>query len=255
MDIQTYEKIYSVLESSNLKSVSKDFCVEEGVLSNILNQKMVRSNKALYHRVAKDADTLLKRWEGGESFVSLSRKTGFSPVLMSLILLKRRGMTRREIQKMLRNPDAVEDKRLRKELSAVVKKDFLFSPRAHSLQREKARIGEEVIRNWLLQGGSVFLTEKEIKKRGYLKTPDFLLNGPLKVDGMDINWVDSKGLFGDGVEHRRLLKKQLLKYIELFGTGMVVYWYGFVDSIAEIEPMMLIKDNTYFGVDNAKDVR
>lgn len=253
MDIRTYEKIYSVLESSNIKSVSRDFCVSEGVLSSILSQKMVRSNKALYHRVAKEADAFLKRWEDGESFVFLSNETGLSPVLMSIILLKCRGMTRREIQKMLRNPDMVNDKRLGRELSEVVKKDRLFSPHAHSLQIERAKIGEEIIRNWLLEKDIDFLTEKELKKRGDLKTPDFLLENPLKIDDMDINWIDSKGLFGDEAEHRRLLKKQFLEYIELFGAGMVVYWYGFVDSIVEKESKTLIKDNTYFGVDNARD--
>ncbi len=254
MDVRTYEKIYSVLESSNIKSVSKDFCIGEGVLSIILNQKMIRSNKALYHRVAGEADTLLKQWEDGESFVSLSNATGLSPVLMSIILLKRSGMGRREIQKMLKNPNAVKDKRLGGELSEVVKRDFLFSPHAHSLQRDRAKTGEEVVRNWLLKRGTAFLTEKEIKKRGDLKTPDFLLEKPLKIDGMDIIWIDSKGLFGDEKEHRRLLKKQFLEYIELFGAGMAVYWYGFVDSIVEKESGVLIKDNTYFGVDNAQGI-
>ncbi len=156
---------------------------------------------------------------------------------------------------MLSDPDLVEDERLKNELSVVVKEDFLFSPRAHSLQREKARIGEEVIRNRLIRRDVAFLVEEEIKKRGYSKTPDFLLDEPLKIGGLDIKWIDSKGLFGDAVEHRRLLKKQFVEYVELFGAGMAVYWYGFVDSIAEGESKILIKDNTYFGVDNARDIR
>jgi hypothetical protein len=250
MDIPTYEKIYSVLESSNIKSVSKDFCVDETVLNCILNQKMVRGNKALYHKVVDGADALLERWEGGESFLSLSRETGLSPVLMTIILLKHRGTTHRGVQKMLRKPDNVDDKRLRRELSEVVENDRLFSPHAHTLQVRRAKWGEQLIENWLLEKGIDFLTEEKIKKHGNFKTPDFLLKKPLKIEGSVISWIDSKGLFGDEEEHRRLLKKQFLEYVEMFGGGMVVYWYGFVDSIAEDNSNILIKDNTYFGVDN-----
>jgi hypothetical protein len=249
MDIHTYEKIYSALDSSNIKSISGDFDVDEDVLTCILNQKMVRSNKKLYHRVVNEADALLKRWVGGESFMSLSDEMGLSPVLMSIILLKQRGTTRKGVQQMLRNPDIVDDERLRKELSEVVENDNLFSPHAHSLQVRRARRGEELIENWLLEKDIDFLTENEIKKHGD-KTPDFLLKKPLNIDNTDISWIDSKGLFGDEEEHRRLLKKQFLEYIEFFGGGMVVYWCGFVDSIAEDNSSVLIKDNTYFGVDN-----
>lgn len=252
MDAHTYKKIYSVLDSSNIKSVSRDFCIGEGVLSSILNQKMIRSNKALYHIVAKKADVLLERWEDGESFVSLSNETGLSPVLVAIILLKHSGITKKETKKMLRNPNTVEDKRLGRELSEVVENDNLFSPHAHSLQVERAKMGEDAIKNWLLRKGVIFLTEEEIKKRGDLKTPDFLLKSSLKIDGLEINWIDSKELFGDEEEHRRLLKKQFSEYIELFGPGLAVYWYGFVDSIVEKEPKVLIKDNAHFGVDNVQ---
>lgn len=253
MDARTYEKIYAVLETSNVSSVSRDFCVEEGVLLSILNQKMLRTNKALYHRVAKDADALLERWADGESFVSLSRETGLSPVLISAILLKRTGMTRKEIQKMLKNPDKAEDRRLRKELSGVVEEDVLFTPRAHSLQLKRAKECEEAIGTWLSGKGIEFLTEEKIKKYGK-KTPDFLLKSRLKIDDVDISWIESKALFGDEQEHRRLLKKQFLEYAEIFGPGMVVYWYGFVDSIAGWSDV-LIKDSAYFGGDNARDIQ
>lgn len=255
MDARIYKKIYSMLEPSNIKRVSRDFSVDEWVLSNILNQKLQRSDKALYYKVVNDGGPLLERWENGESFVSLSKEMGFSTVLMALILLKHRGMGRREIQKMLKCPEGIKDRRLSRELSEVVKKDFIFSPNAHLLQREKARMGEEFIRDWLLGKDIDFLTEKEIKERGGTKTPDFLLENPLKIDGMGICWIDSKGLFGDESEHRRFLKKQFLEYIELFGAGMVVYWYGFVDSVIEKEQRVLVKDNTYFGIDNALYIR
>jgi hypothetical protein len=252
MDVHTYEKIYSQLDSSNIKSISADFGVNEDVLTCILNQKMLRGNKALYHKVANNADALVGRWNSGESFLSLSDEIGLSPVLMSIILLKRTGLSRKGVRQMLKNPEDIEDARLKRELGEVVKKDDLFSPRAHSLQIERARMCEEAINNWLLDKDVEFITEDQLKKYGDSKTPDFLLKSPLNIENKEVRWIESKGLFGDAEEHRRLLDKQFLEYIEFFGEGMVVYWYGFLDPIIEENPGVLVKDSTYFGADNVK---
>jgi hypothetical protein len=252
MDIHTHKKIYSQLDSSNIKSISADFGLTDDVLKCILNQKILRNNKALYHKVANDAEALLGRWRDGESFMSLSDETGLSPVLMSIILLKRTGISRKGVRQMLRNPEGIEDERLRRELGEVVNGDNLFSPRAHSLQTERAVMCEEEIGRWLKEKDIQFLTEEKIKKYAATKTPDFLLKSPLDIDSKRISWIESKGLFGDAEEHRRYLKKQFLEYIRFYGAGMVVYWYGFVDPISEENSEVLVKDSTYFGVDNAK---
>lgn len=250
MDRSTYEKIYSLLDSSNIDSISADFGVGDGVLKCILNQKILRSNKALYHKVANNSGALLERWKGGESFVSISDDTGLSPVLVSIILLKCDGISRKGARKMIKNPKDIEDKRLRRELLEVVKKDNLFSPRAHSIQVDRARMCERTIKNWLEEKDVDFLTEEQIKEYVITKTPDFLLKSPLNIDSRDISWIESKGLFGDAEEHRRHLNKQFLEYVRFFGAGMVVYWYGFLDSIAEENSGILVKDSTYFGAEN-----
>jgi hypothetical protein len=255
MDIRTYKEIYDLLDSSNIKSISADFGLSDDVLKCILSQKMLRSNKALYHKVANNSKALLERWEDGESFAALSDETGLSPALISIILLKHRGMTRKAVQKMLKNPGAIEDERLKREIAEVVKGDNLFSPRAHSLQVERARKCEEGIGVWLKEKDIKFLTEGEIKKYATTKTPDFLLKSPLDIDSIHITWIESKGLFGDAEEYRRHLKKQFSEYIKFFGAGIVVYWYGFVDSLSEENSEILVKDSTYFGVDHVEYIQ
>jgi hypothetical protein len=252
MDRSTYEKIYSLLDSSNIDSISADFGVGEGVLKCILNQKILRSNKALYHKVANNSEALLGRWKGGESFMSISNDTGLSPVLVSIILLKRDGVSRKGARKMIKNPGDIEDERLRKELLEVVEKDNLFSPRSHSIQVDRARMCEGAIKNWLKGKDVEFLTEEQIKKHVITKTPDFLLKSKLNIDSKDINWIESKGLFGDKEEHRHHSNKQFLEYVNLYGAGMVVYWYGFLDSIAEENSGILVKDSTYFGAEEVE---
>ncbi len=252
MDRRTHEKIYSMLDSSNIDSISADFEVAEGVLKCILNQKILRGNKALYHKVANNSEALLGRWKGGESFMSISDDTGLSPVLVSIILLKRDGTSRKGARKMIKNPKDIEDERLKRELLEVVEHDNLFSPRAHATQVDRARKCEGAIKNWLEEKGIDFLTEEQIKKHVITKTPDFLLKSKLNIDSKDINWIESKGLFGDKEEHRRHLNKQYLDYVDLYGAGMAVYWYGFVDSLTEENPEVLVKDSTYFGAEEVE---
>lgn len=252
MDEHTYNEIYSQLEGSTIKSISLDFGVNGDVLTCILNQKLVRTNKALYHKVSNRAEDLLERWISGESIVSLSDEIGFSPVLMSLILLKRHGISRRKVRQMLKNLEEVEDARLKNELSEVLKNDNLFTQHAHSLQVKRARMCEEEIGKWLKDRGIQFLDEEEIKKHTSTKTPDFLLKGSLKINSTKVTWIESKGLFGDAEEHRRFLDKQFLEYVKIYGAGVVVYWYGYVDSIVEENSEILIMDSTNFGVDDVK---
>jgi hypothetical protein len=69
----------------------------------------------------------------------------------------------------------------------------------------------------------------------FSKTPDCLFGQPLRFDGTHISWIESKANFGDAVEFRRNAKKQLVPYTELFGEGIVVYWFGHVKGLVPPE--------------------
>ncbi|HEV2428246.1 MAG TPA: TPD domain-containing protein, partial [Thermoplasmata archaeon] len=59
--------------------------------------------------------------------------------------------------------------------------------------------------------------------------------------GQKIAWIESKANFGDDVELKKNLRRQLGPYTELFGEGAVVYWYGYVDN-ADSPPGILLWD-------------
>jgi len=97
---------------------------------------------------------------------------------------------------------------------------------------------------WLDRHGIGFRTEKDLRGK-YQKTPDALLDEPIVIYGQKLTWIESKANFGDDVELRKNLRRQLGPYTEIFGEGAVVYWYGFVDG-AESPPGILLWDAEMF---------
>ena len=51
------------------------------------------------------------------------------------------------------------------------------------------------------------------------------------VNGLKVSWIESKANFGDIVEMKKNLSKQLVPYVKLFGKGIVVYWFGYVTDV------------------------
>ena len=67
---------------------------------------------------------------------------------------------------------------------------------------------------------------------GVSRTGDWCTaNIPIAVDGFIVNWIESKALFGDPEAHHGYLRDQLWSYLNRFGSGMVIYWSGFVSSL------------------------
>lgn len=70
------------------------------------------------------------------------------------------------------------------------------------------------------------------EKKAVVKTPDFLFPHPVVINGHTVNWLESKATFGDREETRRNMTRQLMPYVDLFGPGLVIYWYGHTQTVA-----------------------
>lgn len=244
MNEQKYKKIYDKLKCvEDINRISKAYSVNTGAISNILHQKTVRNVMKYHSRMVNKAPTLVRSWKRGDTILELARKYNFPPVLLASIILKEMGYKSKTVVK---NPHVLEDKRLRYELIKANDVDFCYSPRAHSVQSGQGRMGEELIREWLINCDLEFVTESDMNKGSNTKTPDFLLSEPFKVDGIDVKWIESKAVFADKKEHNRYQLKQFSFYEDLFGPGMVVYWYGFLDTI--VPSNYMITDYTFFKV-------
>ncbi len=111
----------------------------------------------------------------------------------------------------------------------AAKVDLMYSRWGTEEQSVRGREAEEQIEAWLRSRNVEFKTQAEINHHSG-KTPDFLLDKPVPLDGWNICWIESKTSFGDGEQLRSDYRRQLSHYVTHFSTGMVVYWNGFVSD-------------------------
>jgi hypothetical protein len=227
-----YKIVYGELGvGSDLRELSVRHGLKIDTLTSILHQKIVRETMHKHHKIQAMAHKLKNRWQQGETIPELAKEINFPPVMTAWITLEAKGLSRSVFRAMLKNPDRIPDKRLKKEITTAIKQDLVYSPDAIADQMKRSKMVEEKIRKWLLKKGITFIDEKEAKEKNHKKTPDFLLKKTLPSEKQKIHWVECKASFGDETEVKRDYRKQLRHYVELYGSGIVVYWDGFLENI------------------------
>ncbi|UCH90233.1 MAG: TPD domain-containing protein [Thermoplasmata archaeon] len=228
MLLKEHRKISNRLKKySDIERLSKTTKYEEDLLLVLYTQKVVRKATARFYKVKSRSQALHRLWKNGKSIYAIAKHIDFPPVLLGLIILSEEGISRKMYRNFLNDLDRAPTPRLKRELAQVAKKDHIYSPEGYDIQTERGRKSELAINDWLREHGVKFRIEAELRNQ-YPKTPDFLLDKPINVRGTDISWIESKGTFGDTHEIQKNLRSQLQPYREMFGCGMVIYWYGFI---------------------------
>lgn len=77
------------------------------------------------------------------------------------------------------------------------------------------------------------------------KTPDIRLLVPMAVrDAASrwrvVTWVDSKAMFGDRDTFSSEHSAQLLGYVNRFGPGLVIYWFGCEEALRDADQDVMV---------------
>ncbi|MBN1389512.1 MAG: C15orf41 family protein [Candidatus Thermoplasmatota archaeon] len=212
----------------------------------VYTQKTIRDVTSRYQRVRSKLPGLVKRWRSGRSLLDISRELDFSPVMTGyLILTSQSEWGKSTFRNMINDPRSIKDPKLRKELIDVRDNDPIYSPEGNLVQRRRGLKGEARMKEWLDDREIPYKREEDLRATGG-KTPDFLLERPIYLRGEKVNWIESKASFGDMREVRKNLKNQLLSYRELFGSGMVIYWFGILDDLP-VEEGIIIETEEVLG--------
>jgi len=248
MKYNDFKNLYDQLKTpSDVKRLTNELSLDEELLTVIYTQRTVRDTTKKFYRVQRHAPRILSEWKGGRSMLSLSEKYEFPPMLMGLMIFQANGCSKKQFWKLVRDPHSITDKRVRREIEEITREDCIYSPWGTELQYKRGTWGESQLESWLKKHHLTYKTEKDLRGE-FPKTPDCLLDEPIRVNGWEINWIESKASFGDKVEINKNVRKQLEPYTELFGEGLVVYWFGFVDEIERPEGIY-ITDSSLLHMD------
>ena len=241
MDRETYRRLFdSLVTYDDVRRIAHAEHLDEELLFVIHTHRVTRDATRRFYVVKRQIGRLASGWRKGRTILDIAHEWKFPPVLMGQMLLTELKIPRKKVWQTFLHPDTAPDARLRSEVEAVVAADPIYSPAGMEAQRERGRKGEARLYDWLKRHGIGYRTEVDLRGK-YAKTPDALLDEPIIFYGQKLQWIESKANFGDDVELRKNLKRQLGPYTELFGEGAVVYWYGFVDG-ADSPPGILLWD-------------
>ncbi|CAG9821839.1 unnamed protein product [Phaedon cochleariae] len=233
---QSYDTLYSILalEIRNRMKINHP-------RSQMNQQKFWE----IYQKSIENCDKL-------GTIVRMAEKFDTSPCLLAKVILNQyfekehccEDVPLSNINIYLRDTTLIPDMHLAAEVFLCTLYDNIYSPLTESMRSSLGQQYEIKLYKEVMNLGLGFRDEEHLRKHGYDKTPDCKLDVPIIIDGFVVNWIESKALFGDEDIHRDYMKNQYLSYWNRFGSGMILYWFGYLKTILEPnDKRFIIKDH------------
>ena len=240
-----------VVQVNDFETFARKWRITFKAAKSIYGNEIVHTVKKRFHILKRKTHSFFNRWKEGESIVEIARSQFFPPVLIARFLLEYMGYSKAEITACIRDPHQIHfrpdinNQRLIHDIVEAHTKDFVYSSAADEKSRKLGEMGENRLEKWLKERDISFRNEDDLAadedhRERHGKTPDILLDKQITVNGMKIKWIESKSLFGTPKEMNRHNSDQFQPYLNLFGNGLVVYWYGFT--------MDVLNDRNFFVV-------
>ncbi|XP_058831281.1 CDAN1-interacting nuclease 1 [Topomyia yanbarensis] len=212
------------------------------MLGSILAREVRQRLKQSHAKISARAEDLLadyarksKATKSLDVLLKMAISLRIPPLsLCRIILLKKYpSKAKSDITEMIRNPDLIQDSLLGANVGYCIYNENMEGPITDTIRR---CIGEEYemkLKKMARDAGLVFHDEGDLRRTGYDKTPDLKLAIPCLYKGRVVNWIESKASFGDMETHLSYVRDQLISYGNRFGSGIVIYWFGYLDMIAD----------------------
>ncbi|XP_011134909.1 uncharacterized protein C15orf41 homolog [Harpegnathos saltator] len=223
------------------------------ILSLEIQQKMKVNHVKLFGNNKSYYDSYLEAINNREPtgiLLRIAKDIDASPALLARNVLERYCMfenanaSKNLITKLFKDTTLIRDKDLAYEIYLCLLYDDLYGPIADAMGICIGQEYEIKLENSLIQRNIAFRNEEHLRLRGYDKTPDIKLEVPIAVNGCLINWIESKARFGNAEVHQKYMKEQFLSYWNRFGSGLVIYWFGFLETLNKsTEKRFIIMDH------------
>ncbi|XP_057870108.2 uncharacterized protein LOC131076795 isoform X2 [Cryptomeria japonica] len=172
----------------------------------------------------------ISRYIAGDEILNLSNDSGLPPCLLC----------RFQINSNAEENGVVSTARVIEDVQKCVECDQVVSPCVEMVRRVTGLEYEHLLRRRLQKLEIPFQSEEALRAAGFSKTPDIKLEVPIGVCGRIVNWIDSKASFGDEYSHKTQGVQQFQMYVNRFGPGLVIYWFGFIDELNDHSDVLLL---------------
>eukprot|EP00743_Colponemidia_sp_Colp-15_P004297 GILK01004635.1.p1 GENE.GILK01004635.1~~GILK01004635.1.p1 ORF type:complete len:283 (-),score=28.43 GILK01004635.1:537-1385(-) len=246
MRLDVYTSLCAKLGSrANIESLSQQYNVPYDTLVSMYGQKYqeeIRKTQHI-HKRPQAIRQYLQWYEEGQHIALIAQQIGYSSYLLARLILEHKlEVGKPVISQLMKDPSRIAEPRLREEVVTCIEEDANYSPYIDRIRRLTGLEYEYILMEKLRNRGIAFSTEDDLRRRGSFKTPDIKLEVPIGVHGRVIHWIESKAMFGDEYTHAKHLEDQLRQYVNRHGSGMVVYWFDFIESLNCDKDILLVSD-------------
>lgn len=249
------EAYYGPLDAQQMSDIETHIKSTEMTISQAVSlRSALLSLKAMcrHERLRKDAKKICKQYQNGHALLDLAKKADQPPMNVFRLILSEMKWSKAAIKKALRDPKIFKV-RERNEFLAAESMDVTSMVNQSEISEHSEEF-EDLLSAWLEQKGIRFVRQKQLEteqKKEFGKaivTPDFLLLDQVCINGTPCHWIDCKAYYGANSHFAiKNTRKQMVRYINRWGSGAILYLQGFSESI-KIQDCVLL--NAYGALGN-----
>ncbi|KAL0269139.1 UNVERIFIED_CONTAM: hypothetical protein PYX00_006966 [Menopon gallinae] len=231
-------------------AMMEEYRIPNAVLSSLLSNEYRRRIKKNFYRMNNQGNKLFQRYmnsrsseKNSSSIIKLAEEIKMSYTLLGRMIAEKflqqddEGATNSSklarLKYYMKDSTLIEDPDLAYEIFLCVLYDEQFGHLTEIISLSLGKEYEHHLQKIIREKNLTFQCEDDLRECGYDKTPDIKLNVPFAVDGFIVNWIESKALFASPKIHKGYVEEQYSSYWNRFGTGLVIYWKGVVDTVID----------------------
>ena len=199
----------------------------------------LNQEKSVYShgRLMRRSNELRRRYESGDSVLSLSKRFDAPPVNTFRAILTGRGWSKNKIKESLKSPKSRLKERDFEQFQLAEEADRVSSVNQSETQTA-AEVFEQILCSYFSSIGVRFRKQEDLEveqKRSEgraIITPDLLILDDVRINGIPCAWIDAKHFFGAALKFpRKKTQKQVDRYVSEYGQGAIVYRHGFCEAL------------------------
>ena len=231
---------FGFLPQERVDEISKQISDLDITLEQALSLRAaLNQEKSVYShgRLMRRSNELRRRYEGGDSVLSLSKRFDAPPVNTFRAILTGRGWSKNKIKESLKSPKSRLKERDFEQFQLAEEADRVSSVNQSETQTA-AEVFEHILCSYFSSIGVRFRKQEDLEveqKRSEgraIITPDLLLLDDVRINGIPCAWIDAKHFFGAALKFpRKKTQKQVDRYVSEYGQGAIVYRHGFCEAL------------------------